>query len=130
MPVAQLVFSGWADAVWKIALMTLIGSAVVLLVPAVFGFSPWKAAKRNWFFAVPFELIAAVVFCTVNYANKTAVGMVLWHVVRIVITMFMIGFNNKLFAAFGRKKVFSVLNTLLGNLLAQIVLYYTCAVWF
>lgn len=126
----QLMFSGVGEAFLKGALMALIGSAVVLLFLAAAGFPLIKAVKRVWFFVMPFEILAAVVFCAANYPMKTAFGMVLWHFVRIVITAFMIGFNNKLLAVFKRKKVFSVLYTLGANLLAQVILYYSCAIWF
>jgi len=42
--------------------------------------------------------------CAANYPNKTALGMVLWHLVRIIAAAFMIGFNNKLLATFNGKK--------------------------
>ena len=126
----QLMFASVGDAFLKSALMALIGSAVVLLFLAAVGFPLIGAAKRVWFFVVPFEILIAAVFCAANYPNKSALGMVLWHLVRIIAAAFMSGFNNKLLAAFKRKKVFSVLYTLGANLLAQVILYYSCAIWF
>lgn len=103
-------------------LLTLTGTAVLMVLPPVFGLPYKLTVKRTVLFAVGFELLLAVLFCCLNGVRPTVMGQFYWHLGRIVQICLLCVYNRKLLASV--KKNGRVLwYTIVAGVLAQVVQY-------